>query len=72
MKDTIDFTPQFLNVEQVARRYNTSIASIWRWKSEGHFPAPVRVGKGCTRWRLSDLEAYEATLRACMAFKFCA
>jgi len=25
------------------------------------FPAPLRLSAGATRWRLSDLEAYEAT-----------
>jgi hypothetical protein len=24
------------------------------------FPQPVKISPGCTRWRLSDLEAYEA------------
>lgn len=25
-----------------------------------HFPKPVSMGPGCTRWRLSELEQYEA------------
>jgi prophage regulatory protein len=57
------FTEQFLTVDQVASRYNTSKDSIYRWKRDGDFPKAVHLGKGTTRWRLSDLAAYEVTLR---------
>ena len=56
-------TEQFLTVDQVASRYNTSKDSIYRWKREGGFPKAVHIGKGTTRWRLSDLVAYEVTLQ---------
>ncbi len=54
---------QYLTVDQVASRYNTSTDSIYRWKREGDFPKAVRLSKGTTRWRLSDLVAHEATLQ---------
>ena len=60
----------FLTVSEVADRYSVSVDSIWRWKREGTFPAGVRLGKGCTRWRLSDLEEHERTLQACFAWSF--
>ncbi|MEP4197261.1 MAG: AlpA family phage regulatory protein [Aliishimia sp.] len=51
---------RFLNVKAVADRYSTHIATIWRWaKDVDDFPAPVKLGNGATRWRLSDLDAYE-------------
>ncbi|WP_172960965.1 helix-turn-helix transcriptional regulator [Oceaniglobus roseus] len=50
----------YLSVEQVAARYNVSKDSIWRWRREGDFPKPVRLGGNTSRWRLSELEAYEA------------
>lgn len=56
----------FLSVEQVAARYNCSVDSIWRWKRNGDFPAPVRLGAGTTRWRLADLVDYESGLKTCM------
>lgn len=59
-------SPSFLTVEQVAARYNCSVDSIWRWKRNGEFPAPVRIGRGCTRWRLEDLLEHESTLKVCM------
>ena len=55
-------TEQFLTVDQVAARYNTSTDSIYRWKRDGEFPKAVHLGKGTTRWRLSDLATYEGTL----------
>ncbi|WP_223428857.1 helix-turn-helix transcriptional regulator [Tateyamaria pelophila] len=52
----------FLTVDQVADRYNCSKFSIWRWVREGRqgFPSPISLSPGCTRWRLSDLERWEA------------
>lgn len=29
-------------------------------KNQSSFPKPERIGTGCTRWRLSELLAYEA------------
>ena len=56
-------TEQFLTVDQVAARYNTSTDSIYRWKRDGDFPKAVHLGRGTTRWRLSDLTAFESALR---------
>ena len=63
-------TEQFLTVDQVASRYNTSTDSIYRWKRDGSFPKGVRLGKGTTRWRLSDLAAYEVTLQCSFVSEF--
>ncbi len=59
------FSPEtkFLSVQRVARRYDASVASIWRWVSAGRFPAPRKLTSGTTRWSVADLEAYEANLR---------
>ncbi|MBL4927788.1 helix-turn-helix transcriptional regulator [Fuscibacter oryzae] len=58
----------YLSVDQVAERLGVSTDSIWRWKRAGAFPLAVKVGPGCTRWRLSDIEAYESNLQACFTF----
>jgi len=50
----------FLTVTQVVERYSVSTDSIWRWKRNGKFPKPVRVGPGSTRWKLSDLLKHES------------
>lgn len=49
----------FLNVSQVAARYNVSTDTIWRWTRQGDMPRPQKVGLNVTRWRLSDLEVHE-------------
>lgn len=57
--------PHFLSVEQVARRYDVSTDSIWRWVRKNKFPAPVRVGGGTTRWRRKDIIKHDGALRCC-------
>ncbi|MGY6534121.1 MAG: helix-turn-helix transcriptional regulator [Pararhodobacter sp.] len=61
------FTSPYLTVEQVAKHFNVSTATIWRLKRDGEFPAPVRIGKNCTRWRLADVLEHESKLKACLA-----
>ena len=45
----------------VAARYGVHRSWPWRtMKVDPTFPDPVRLSPGMTRWRLSDLEAWEA------------
>ncbi len=60
----------YLSVEQVSVRFGVSKDTIWRWRREGEFPAPVRLGGRTSRWRLSDLEAYEAQCPCCLITSF--
>ena len=54
--------PIFLQDIQVADRYSISRVSVWRWlKTDPTFPKPFKLSPGCARWRLADLEAWEAT-----------
>lgn len=58
--------PTFLTVRQVADRLAVSIPTVWRWARErSDFPKPQRLGPAATRWRLADLEAWEAKQGAC-------
>lgn len=51
----------FLPVKAVAERYGISIETVWRWsRADQGFPKPISLSAGCTRWRLADLEAWEA------------
>ncbi len=52
----------YLSVDQVAARFGVSKDSIWRWKRNGGFPAPVKLGGTTTRWRLTDIERWEEQL----------
>lgn len=50
----------FLSDLNLADRYNVHRTTVWRWaKSEPNFPKPVVLSPGCTRWKLSDIEAWE-------------
>ncbi|WP_352596744.1 AlpA family phage regulatory protein [Mesorhizobium sp. M0091] len=51
----------YLTDRQTGVRYGVCRAAIWRWaQNDPTFPKPVRLSPGCSRWRLSDLEAWEA------------
>ena len=49
----------FLTVAEVAARYRISRTSLDRWRAQGAVPAPSRFN-GRPRWRLSELQAWEA------------
>ena len=51
---------QFLRDKQVAKRYDTSVPSIWRWAREGRIPKPIKIAPGTSRWSLRELVASEA------------
>ena len=67
MNEMVNPANLYLTVNQVAERFGVSADTIWRWKRNGDFPRPVRVGPNCTRWRLSDIVAHESTFQACFA-----
>ncbi|TDT41498.1 AlpA family transcriptional regulator [Halospina denitrificans] len=50
---------KYLSDSDNATRYGVSRQTVWRWVRQGKFPSPIRIN-GCTRWKLSDLEAWEA------------
>ncbi len=56
----------YASAEEVAVRFGVSKDTIWRWRREGDFPAPVRLGGRTSRWRLSDIEAWEAQCPCCL------
>ena len=52
---------RYLKDTVVAKRYDVHRTTPWRWSTNGTgFPKPVTLSPGCTRWRLSDLERWEA------------
>lgn len=52
----------YLSDIQLAARYSVHRTTPWRWaKSEPTFPKPVTLTPGCTRWKLSEIEAWEAS-----------
>lgn len=52
----------YLSDQQLAARYGVHRTTLWRWvKSEPGFPKPVVLSLGCTRWKLSAIEGWEAS-----------
>jgi len=49
----------YLKDTELAVRYKVKRQSVWRWVHSDGFPAPVKLSPGCSRWRLSDVEAWE-------------
>lgn len=52
---------QFLTDTDTGKRYSVSRQTVWRWvTTDPSFPPPYKLSPGCTRWKLSDLMAWEA------------
>lgn len=50
----------YLSDREVGDRYGVSRQTPWTWiKRDETFPKPLSLSRGCTRWRLADLEAWE-------------
>ena len=41
-----------------------SIPSLWRGAREGTLPRPIKVGRGCSRWLLSEILAFIEAAKA--------
>jgi prophage regulatory protein len=52
----------YLKDSEVAARLSISRPTLWRWvkNPEVRFPPPLKLGPSCTRWKLSDVEQWEA------------
>ncbi|OOY07356.1 hypothetical protein BMI89_17950 [Thioclava sp. F36-7] len=51
----------FLNDKEVGARYGVTRLTIWRWaRVDPTFPQPVKLSPQCSRWRIADLEEWEA------------
>ncbi|MEC4766843.1 AlpA family phage regulatory protein [Halomonas sp. CUBES01] len=51
---------KYLTDRQVAERYAVHRNTIHRWARERDFPKSVKLGDNCKRWRIDDLENWEA------------
>jgi len=51
---------RYLSVKEVGARYSVSIQTVWRHtKYNPDFPQPIKILNGSTRWRMSDILAFE-------------
>lgn len=58
-----DLLTRYLSDKDLAERYSIHRATPWRWVQAGKLPQPIKIN-GCTRWRLTDIEAWEASQEA--------
>lgn len=50
----------YLTDTQLAARYVVHRTTPWRWaKTDPSFPQPVKLSSQCSRWKLSEIEAWE-------------
>jgi prophage regulatory protein len=51
----------YVSAAQLAVRYAVHVGTIWRWaQTNQDFPRPLNLSYGCTRWRLDEIEQYDA------------
>ena len=55
---TVNQNSQLLTAKAVGERLSLSKRAVFRMRSAGLICAPVRVGQGAIRWRLSDIEKW--------------
>lgn len=51
---------QLLSAERFAGLLDVSVRTLWRLRSAGKLPEPIRIG-GSVRWRVTDIQAWMET-----------
>lgn len=55
----------YLSDIKLSARLGVHRATPWRWANEDPtFPKPIKLSPGCTRWKLSEIEVWEAAKNA--------
>ena len=52
-------SPLLIRADEFARLLKVSLRTLWRKRSAGEIPEPVRFG-GCVRWRLEEVRKWIA------------
>ncbi len=52
---------QFYRVKDLQDILRISKATVWSWVKLNTFPSPIKLGKGITVWRKSDIDAWVKT-----------
>ena len=47
----------------LARYFDASRSTIWKWTREGKLPKPIKLTAGATRWKNAAVKAYSVRLR---------
>jgi predicted DNA-binding transcriptional regulator AlpA len=54
-----DLQTLFLTDKDLAERWSVHRLTPWAWVKAGKLPKPIKMN-GSTRWKLADIEAWEA------------
>jgi excisionase family DNA binding protein len=54
---TAETGPLLLSARTLAERLGVSVRTLWRLRTSGKLPQPVRLG-GAIRWRAGEIEAW--------------
>ena len=52
---------RLLKAKEVCEKIGVSESTLRRMVKEGDFPAPIRISKRASRWRLSEVEEWMDT-----------
>lgn len=58
--EAVTLPDALLKVQTISAVAGMSSATIYRKVASGDFPAPVRLGARCTRWKSGDVQAWLA------------
>ena len=50
----------FYSDKDLAKRWNVSRVSVWRWCDLGKLAKPVKIGPNTSRWTREAVEQFEA------------
>uniref|UniRef100_UPI003B51680F helix-turn-helix transcriptional regulator n=1 Tax=Roseovarius indicus TaxID=540747 RepID=UPI003B51680F len=54
----------FLSDVNIAERYDVHRMTVWGWlRADPTFPKPFKFSARCTRWKKSEIDAWEARKR---------
>ena len=53
-----------IRVTDVCELLRVSASTVYKWRSDGAFPEPVKIGPRAVRWRIDDIEAWRDACRA--------
>lgn len=51
---------RFLSKKELRQRYNIAYSTVYEWINAGILPQPYKLGPKMIRWKLSELEQWEA------------
>lgn len=52
----------YLTLKDIEALTQVNPSTIYRWIDKGLFPAPIKLGVNCVRWRTSAISAWQDSL----------